>query len=205
MRKIFLLLTALTILGVSNAQSQTANVPSAGNKAILFNFTGLGTISLTNYVAQYGIGMKYFMSDAMALRGMLLFGYQDQITNGTPGFKDATLITTNLGLGGALEYHLPVSSKVSPYLGVGAFFMTGITTSTPSVPVGATATSNKSTSTTVGAAGLLGVEYFFNQNISLGAEYQLGLAINNNTPNPPGPEVISIGIQTFGLTLGVYF
>lgn len=191
----------VTAIASSVAGAQTLNVASAGDKAVLFNFTGLSTLNLGAYDG--GIGGKYFIRDGVAVRGMLLFGVDNTTTKGAAGMTDAKDNKFALGLEGGLEYHLPLSSRVSPYAGGGIYFMTSAETRTLTVPIGAAAISTKNTSTTFGLGGIAGVEYFFNSNISLAAEYQLGLALSN-TSNP-GTRELSIGFQTAGLTFAVYF
>jgi opacity protein-like surface antigen len=198
MRKVSILLSALVLLSVSSAQSQTTFTgPSQGSKAILFNFQGLSTLNLNDYPAQYGIGGKYFISKEMAIRAMLLFGMNNQTTKTTPEQTDNSL---TFGIGGALEYHLPLSASVSPYVGGGLAFSSS--TNKTNAGFGEA----KSTSTTFQLGALAGVEYFFNQSLSLGAEYQLGIISTSNSPfGGPKTSDFSFGIQTFGLTMSVYF
>lgn len=199
-RYAFIFAAALFIV-VPSSQAQTLKVASAGDKALLFNFSGLSTLNLGAY--QGGIGGKYFLSDGMALRGMLLFGMDNNTTKGTAGFTDATDNTLSFGIGGGLEYHLPVSSSVSPYLGGVLQFITSSNTVTPSVFTGGTATSTKTSQTNFGIGGVAGVEYFFNKNISLSAEYQFGISFANQTN--PDMNTLQLGFQTAGLTFAVYF
>jgi len=203
-RSIIFMLSTLILSTVSSAQSQPAKTISQGNKAILFNFTGLSTIALTGY--QGGIGAKYFLSDEMAVRAMLDFGLNNTTTKGTAGFKDATNDITAFGIGGGLEYHLPISTSVSPYLGGVVSFITNNQTITPTVPNGVSATQNKITTTTFGLGAIAGVEYFFNQNLSLGAEYQFGFSTaSSSSTGTQDQSTLQLGFQTVGLTLGVYF
>ncbi len=183
------------------AEAQTQNVTAAGNKAVLFNFTGLSNLNLGGY--EGGIGGKYYISDGVAVRGMLNFMVDNNTTKGAANFTDATDNRFAFGLGAGLEYHLPLASKVSPYVGGLVSFTTSARTITPSVFTGNTANSTKTTSTIFGLGGIAGVEYFFNRNISLAAEYQFGLNYNSSTN--PGTDELSVGFQTAGLTLAVYF
>lgn len=203
MRRSLILLSAMTLFAASAAQSQI-KAPTEGSKALLFNFSGLSNLGLGMY--QGGIGGKYFLSDAMAVRALLMFGINNQTVNGNTGFTDQTTDALNFGIGGALEYHLPISSNVSPYVGGGVTFTTGTVTSTPSVPSGTAATQFKNTNTSFGIAAIGGIEYFFNQNISLGAEYQFGLTTTSNSQTgTQGSSALGLGFQTFGLTMAVYF
>jgi opacity protein-like surface antigen len=189
------------MLAVPIAGAQPLKVASAGDKALLFNFSGLGTLNLGEY--QGGVGGKYFLSDGMAVRGMLLLGVNNITNKGSAGFTDATDNTFSFGLGGGLEYHLPLASSVSPYLGGAISFTTSSEKYTPSVFTGGTATTSKTSATSFGIGAIGGVEYFFNQNISLSAEYQFGLSVVSKT-NPDVSQMM-LGFQTAGLTFAVYF
>ncbi len=201
MFRYFAVLAIVLCLAIPSANAQPSNAASAGNKALLFNFSGLGTLNLGEY--QGGIGGKYFLSNGTAVRGMLLFGIDNQTNKGAAGFTDATDNKFSFGLGGGLEYHMPLASSVSPYLGGGLFFTTSSETYTPSVFVGGTATSTKTSQTAFGLGAIGGVEYFFNSNISLSAEYQFGVTFTNQTN--PDVSNFQLGFQTAGLTFAVYF
>lgn len=201
MSRLTLLVGLILVSTAPLAEAQPLKVASAGDKAVLFNFTGLSTVNLGAY--QGGIGGKYFLSDGVALRGMFLFGMDNKTTKGAAGFTDETDNTMSFGIGGGLEYHLPLASRVSPYFGGQLSVSTSSETYTPSVFTGGTASSVKSTSTSFGFGAIAGVEYFFNQNISLAAEYQLGVAFNSFS-NPNSSE-LKLGFQTAGLTFAVYF
>jgi len=200
MRKIILLLAAVTLFIFSNAESQTLNVASQGQKAVLFNFAGLSNLALNSYDGGTGmtggIGGKYFISNGLALRGLLLFSVNDQTTKTSP---ETTNNTFGFGIGAALEYHLPISSHVSPYLGGGLLYAT--TTNTQKQ-----FTEFKTTTSGFGIAGMAGVEYFFNQNISLTGEYQLGISSRTSSATESVDQsTLQVGFQTATLTLGVYF
>lgn len=157
MRRFMFLLAVIFLVGASSSQSQTMRAAAQGEKALLFNFVGLNALSLNAY--QGGIGAKYFLSDGLALRGLLLFGIDNKTVSTTP---EATDNLFTFGIGGAIEYHLPISSSVSPYVGGGLQFMT----TSETINSG----SFKTTGTTFGIGALMGVEYFFNQSLSLSAE-----------------------------------
>ncbi len=184
----------ISILAVSTtAESQTLTVAKKGDRAVLFNFVGLSTINLNGY--QGGIGGKYFISNSLALRGLLLFGMDNKTTNGTPNLTDDYL---SYGVGGGLEYHLALASSISPYVGGAFSFQNSVETTNPGA--------NRTTSTVWGVGAIGGVEYFFNQNLSLSAEYQFGLTSTNINPafGPKNTE-FQLGFQTVELTLAAYF
>ncbi len=193
MRRLTVLLCTLFLATAAHAQSNTISVAQKGEKAVLFNFSGLSNLNLGAY--EGGFGGKYFISDGVAVRGMLMFGINNQTTNTNPKFTDNTL---SFGIAAALEYHLPLFSQVSPYFGGGIFFNSTGETRNPG--------SSKTTNSSFGVGALGGVEYFFNQNLSLAAEYQFGFTSSTNTTSgSPNTSEFQLGFQTAGLTLGVYF
>ncbi|MGO9480670.1 MAG: outer membrane protein [Candidatus Kryptoniota bacterium] len=205
MRKLTILLPVLMLLAYSTVQSQTIIAPTSGSKALLFNFSGLSDLGANAYMG--GIGGKIFLSDNLALRAMLQFGLSDStIKSEVPNTTNATDDITTFGIEAALEYHFPISSRVSPYVGGGAYFNVYSETQTGSVPTGEAATSITDSYSTFGLGAILGVEYFFNQNISLGAEYQFGIStLSTSYAGSSGNSGFNLGFQTAGLTLGVYF
>lgn len=193
MRKTIIVLLVITFSTALTSRAQTLNVAQQGDKAVLFNFVGLSNLGLNGYNG--GIGGKYFISDGMAVRGMLLLGIDNSTTNSTPQFSTDRL---DFGIQGGLEYHLPLASRISPYVGGILSFESNATTTNPG------ANKNSSTSFRLGAIG--GIEYFFNSNISLSAEYQFGFtSTNNTTSGAPGNDQFQLGFQTAGLTLAAYF
>ncbi len=194
MHRSIILLSLLTLFAVSGVVSQTLKPPSGGNKALLFNFVGLSTISLDAY--QGGIGGKYFLSDALALRAMLQLSVNDQTAKTTPQETNNTL---GFGIGGALEYHLPLSSSVSPYLGGGLSVSMATNKQNQYAET-------KTTDLAIGVGVLAGVEYFFNQNLSLAGEYQFGFSASSTTQTGSADRsTLQLGFQTAGLTLAAYF
>ena len=131
----------------------------------------------------------------MAIRAMLLFGIDDKTTSGTPQFTDNSL---SFGIGGGLEYHLPLATNISPYFGGVLSLQSSAETTNPGA--------NKTSTTTFGLGAIGGVEYFFNQNLSLGAEYQFGITSSSSTTSgSPDHSELQFGFQTAGLTLAAYF
>ncbi len=187
---VMLITTFATSLGAS---AQSLNVAQQGNKAVLFNFSGLSNLGLNEYNG--GIGGKYFISDGLAVRGMLLFAINNSTTNSTPQVSSNSLA---FGLQGGLEYHLPLASMISPYVGGVVSFQTSALTRDPG--------GIKTGTTAFGLGAIGGVEYFFNNNLSLSGEYQFGFTSTNDTANGSAAgNSLQLGFQTAGLTLAVYF
>jgi hypothetical protein len=102
-----------------------------------------------------GAGLKYWIADKMAIRGVLDFSYQHN--------KNTDATTTFFGVSGAFEYHF-VTGRVSPYAGglVGVLIQGG-DTSDLSLLLG----------------GLFGVEMRVMDSLGLFAEYSLSLFTND--------------------------
>jgi opacity protein-like surface antigen len=196
MRKLIVILPVLALLAFSNAYSQAVSAaPSQGGKALLFEFSGLSNLGANAY--EGGIGGKYFLSDQTALRVMLLFGMSNHNNASGNGTKDDSV---QFGLSAGLEYHFPISTSVSPYVGGGIYAASGDIKNSNFHGV------TKGTYTTLGVGVAAGVEYFFNKNISLAGEYQFGLSATNSTgTGVPSQQDLTLGFQTADLTLGVYF
>ncbi len=100
-------LACLVALG-AGAQGKGA---TGGKLGIVFNVPNLlldvDNASLDGVSA--GLGLKYWLGQKAAIRGVLEFNYNSDST------PPATS-TTAFGLSGAFEYHL-VKAKVSPYVG----------------------------------------------------------------------------------------
>lgn len=129
---------------------------------LIVNFTGLANLLITEHddgkqsgpagEPTGGLGMKLWIGDKSAVRGLLDFRYQN-----LGGTSD-----TWFGLSGAYEYHL-LQRRVSPYLGL----LAGLAVQT-------------GTATDLGLyfGALLGAEFELVENLSLFGEYSLLVDIN---------------------------
>ncbi len=226
-----LLTIALLVVSASlsmRAQEIFPNL-SEGSKAVLFNFSGLSFLGAGAY--EGGFGAKYYISDNTALRGALQFtlASQDIPANPLPGqaSADGSASANEFGAMVAIEWHLS-KSRVSPYIGAGVSFSTASTEYKNPVVGAATQTTIKNdiggqnvngvayaAGTTIGLAGILGVEVFLMKEVSLAAEYRLGfystsqkdeeVTAGNTTVTTKGGSGSTIGISNDGiLTLAVY-
>jgi hypothetical protein len=125
---------------------------------LIVNFAGLANAALFGEYddgIQGGMGMKLWLGEKSAVRGLIDFLYDNQ---------DGTA-TTNFGVSGAYEYHL-LQRRISPYLGA----LAGI-----AIETGAT------NDLGVYFGGLMGAEFELVENINLFGEY--GLIVNINEPD----------------------
>jgi opacity protein-like surface antigen len=217
MKKVAILFTILIIVGSISFGQDIAPGPSAGSKGMLFSFSGLANLGAGKY--EGGFGAKLYLSDYMAVRGMVQFALSSTKTPAGSGVGQADGSTSDntFGLGGAIELHL-TKSRISPYFGGGIIFSTRSTESkAPGTALYQTTYKNTNGSTSIGIGALLGIEYYVTNGVSLSAEYQLGFISTSekdeeiSTPNTPkvtnkGGSSSSIGISNSGLlTLAIYF
>jgi opacity protein-like surface antigen len=204
------------MMAVSFAAAQDFMTSVApGSKAMLFELNGLDNLGAGDF--EGGIGGKYYLSNAMAIRASLQFGMfsQDEPSNADASAVppetgiDGEYSATQLGIAAAVEYHL-LTGRVSPYVGGGVgFSMTSTddkyadvgTAANPPVSVevkndedgymGQGVFNGIYAGTDIIFGGLAGVEFFITKEISLSAEYQLAYTIHSS----PDMEVI-IGQNT---------
>jgi hypothetical protein len=227
---VFAIIPASTSFAASDFTA--ANV--AGSKAILFSFSGLSVLAANAYDVKdvgAGIGAKYYLTDPLALRASLIFATASQnvpaqASPGTDGSNSGTMF----GLTAGAEYHL-LKGRVSPFVGGALGFSTTSTTKKSMVAGTGPQTTIENDATTpplslggytftpglaFQVAGIGGIEFFITQDISLGAEYQLGLFMNSpsdtkattppNTVTAKNGATTAFGIHGAGmLTLAVYF
>jgi opacity protein-like surface antigen len=207
---------------IALADDTEANGPfiTAGQVDFLFNFNGFNAGTFL----QNGVGVKFFISDAVAIRGALQFATVSETIPyegdgaGVNGSESATL----MGITGGLEYHF-TQTRISPYIGGEVNFNRTSTSftdaaantagqTTTSDPVTVPVQINDSTwygGLTLGVGGMAGVEFFIAKGVSLGVEYRLGWVLNSmfnqTSPNVPAPGNISrFDISSGGgLTLGI--
>lgn len=144
---------------LANAQD---SIRQEGDKSISFSFDGFAVESY-----KLGIGGKYWARNNIAYTGSINFGkskVEDSTNNSgtiTSERNESDYYAISLGV----ERHINNSTKVSPYIGGEVQY-----SETKLTPFQALDTKQK----TYGVNALLGVEYYFNQEISLGAEYSFG-------------------------------
>ena len=91
MKKVAILITVIILMGsmsfgqdITPAPSAEPSVgPSAGRVGVLFQFDGLSTLRANSY-ATNGFGAKLFLSDYMAVRGMVQFSLSSTKTPANP-------------------------------------------------------------------------------------------------------------------------
>jgi hypothetical protein len=210
---------------VSTASAQSVTPANgAGSKALLFNWSGLSQLGANNYTGTGtgGVGAKYYLSPALALRGGVQFGYNKTIIAANPPTGQTGLDGSNssltIGANSGIEFHL-LPGRVSPYVG-GALNISSINTEVKNVVnvTGGVQTTTKNgggAGLVLGVGGVLGVEFFLTNEISLGAEYLLGFGMTSfydtevtggaATPPVKNGSRYGINVNTQAVTLAIHF
>jgi outer membrane protein W len=222
-KKIALILVLVTC--ISFAQKDHDPFMYSGSKAVLFSFSGLSILGANNFDG--GAGIKFFITQPMALRFGLQVNVAGTTTPANPGTGetgiDGSTSSTSFGAEAALEYHL-TTSRLTPYFGGGIGFMTTSNESKPAVTgtgtlYQVTIKDNAGAGLTLNFFALMGVEYFIVNEVSLAAEYRLGYNLLSpsdmvvSSSNPAVTSRTTKGISNHSLylnstgvlTLAVYF
>lgn len=216
-------LTALFVLFFLVANISTF-AQRTGDKALLFQFSGLSFLGANEFDG--GIGGKMFLNNKMAIRGVVKFAMKSETDpwNGVAAGNDGEISASKIGLGAAFEYHL-AHDKVCPYFGGGFEFTTSSTERKVKYANGTqqNVIVNRTlgelgieAGTQLGVFGMLGAEFFIFDNVSLGAEYRLGLSsmARSDEENTAGGVTVktklgsksSFDVSSQGaFTLAIYF
>lgn len=221
-KTLVILLVVFSFAANIYAQDAVKPAPAAGTAGLLFTFSGLSNLGAGNF--EGGFGGKYFFTKNLAVRGILNFTSASQTDpSGMDGVADDEYTATVIGVGAALEYHFGYK-RVSPYLGGGVGFRTA---STEFSEEGRTIKNNSnglnvngttfSAGTALEVFGLMGVEFFLFDELSLAAEYRLGFESFSaadqeveqegfDTITTEGGSGSNFSLQSQGfLTLAIYF
>jgi hypothetical protein len=169
-------------------------VTKAGSKAVLF---GAQYAGLQPYEGAYGVGLKYYMAEGLALRPVLLFNYRTETVTTPPDTMPPTYNITyeddkdkyfDFGLELGLEKSLLAQGPVSVFAGGVAGFSMGTHKNTygwtRNYTDGDVHSYRRETeygnATAFKVAGLVGFEYFFSKSISISGEYRLGYSMSKS-------------------------
>jgi outer membrane protein W len=192
MKKLIFSLAAIAIGTLAYAQK-----PAAGDKTIETTLD----LNFGNPGITYGspeLRFRYFSSESMAFRLRLNLGSSSSTVKEN---NDSTEIKTSsgfeLGLSPGVEFHLPGTTKLSPYFGaqLPISFGTGATieTTEKDPTLGNTTTTGGSVFG-IGLNLVIGADYYITDGIYVGAETGLGLF--NMTSIGEGSTKITIGGTT---------
>ncbi len=108
----FIILALVFTISVSaQDKSENSPLPKAGSFGIIFNFEGIPIdIGAYDDGMRTGVGIKFCITDAIRIRGLIAASVVAQGTGNDP--------ETSLNIGAAVEYHFK-PDVVSPYAGAG--------------------------------------------------------------------------------------
>jgi hypothetical protein len=227
-RLVSLLLVLFLIAGVTYAGDA---LTSKGDKALLFQFSGLSNLGATAYgsatknipiqdytynFTMYGLGMKYYFADDFAGTGALLFGMNSTTTKAAvAGDADTKDSKMGFGLDLGLKSNMMKSGPFVAFIGGGINFVFFSGTYEPQAYDPTKNDKYEGSAIDFGLNGLVGFEYFIYDRISLGAEYRLGFTTSSGSIDytPAGgtttkhdlPSEINIGFSTVSFTLAAYW
>ncbi|MCA0445129.1 MAG: outer membrane beta-barrel protein [Bacteroidetes bacterium] len=138
-------------------------------KGLLFKFDGLANLGLNSFSG--GAGLKYKIGEEAWLRHIVSLSANRANPHGTKGVEGKNSNYT-LQLSSDFIMDMYKRDKLKPYYGAGIDLMVGNSYNLSENPMNKY-TSN-SNSYSAGITGLIGIEYFVKDYISLSAEYNLG-------------------------------
>jgi hypothetical protein len=163
-------------------------ITKAGSAAMIFELSGIGTFGIGGPgilgFPSSAVGMKYFMSDGMAL--FVLAGFNT--TSGSPTNPDsmsAKPSTTTLGIAAGIQDHFRPLNSTSPYVGGMVSFASGPISGSPSDNGASGNLDEKTSSSTFGVQALAGFDWYFTNGLCLGGEVSLGFASTSNSVTGP--------------------
>jgi opacity protein-like surface antigen len=167
---------ALLIAAVAGT-SAWAQKTKAGDKAWLFTLSGLSDLGVGGYNG--GLGLLYYLNDDLGLTVGLGFSTSSTTTKApTGGGEDETKSSLELTLSPGVRFNIASSGPVVGYAGVGV--LVGISSETTENPKDIQAKKVEISSTSIGAGVTVGAEWFAWSNVSLGASYSAGCALDHN-------------------------
>lgn len=216
-----LILMSLIFLLVNSCLANDSTIVRKGKWGVSLSASGLSNLGIGLY--QGGIGIKHWRSNDVAWKARVGFGLTDTFYPAQfQGMTDAKIKQANFSLSLGSEFHFAQTSKFSPYFYTGVGVSTSVTTYYYSVnitnPSPGTITKKRTTTTSLGLDGAIGLEYLFNKHLSLATEYQVSLSYQfyrekwtvspGSGPTHPithDSDTFNIGTRTSSLILTVYF
>lgn len=177
MKKIFLLAAAALLIG-STANAQDVFKQQGGEQNIEFLFAPLGG----SPIGINGVKYRKFTSATTAWRATVFLGFNsatDIMLGGDDGTTELKMNMSefNIQIAPGIERHFPGTDRLSPYYGAEALIGFMNTREKEEFLVGDDIEEGtvKNGSLTLGANAICGVDYYFHDNIYIGAELGFGL------------------------------
>ena len=174
MKRILLSLILLFVFSsITDAISQTPEIAyraGEGDCSLLFNLKGLSDLTASDFNG--GLGFQYYFKKHTAFRFSIGMNYDKTITsnNNTDSSYNSINETFGLTMAPVLRFNFASSSNILAYSGICGLINISNTKLSGSDPYGEIIWEKR---TTLGLGALMGAEWFFAQNISISAEYQI--------------------------------
>lgn len=177
MKKYLLMAVAALLIG-STANAQDVFKQQGGEQNIEFLFAPLGG----SPIGINGIKYRKFTSATTAFRATVFLGFTSETDIMLADDADQTELKMNMSefnisIAPGIERHFPGTDRLSPYYGAEALIGFSNMRQKDEVLVGEDVEENttKDGSLTLGANAICGVDYYFHDNIYIGAELGFGL------------------------------
>jgi opacity protein-like surface antigen len=204
MRNFLAVILVLFTASVAHAQSvgdQPAMAIKAGSAALMFDMGGLFTSAPTSFEG-IGVGGRYAVVDRLHLRGAV---GMDKVTKEMDFEGSDTTYedqASSFALEGGVDYILVRNANLLVYLG--GIFQAGFAVVDPDGQ-GYDGEDNDVSYSNYTVAALLGANWFFTQNVSLGAEYRFGLQMSTAKDDGDKATDTRLGTGSAAFQLGFWF
>lgn len=195
MKRFFGVTLGVLALLLAAGGSQAADVEqSQGTVNLVFMFDGLSNLGVDGYQGSYGVGMRYFLQDGLAIRPGATVAVSSQ-SDDSPDVTGDDPTDTWFGLSAVLEkYHDVGIASLAPWIGVGASFETAKDEERSD---GDQLPNEKYTD--FGAFVAAGFQWGFATGVTLGADYQAGVNISSyKMEDSDGETVVDVSTTEFG-------
>jgi opacity protein-like surface antigen len=209
MKKLAILVLGLLMIGTVNADAGSPVETDAGAWGWVFQFEGLSNLGVSGYGHEVGAGMRYFLQDGLALRPGVELGISSDKdkTDDTEGKLAEDKVTdTTFGVNCALEKYMTTGKAVAPYIGAKAGFSMSKEkdeTDDPDIR------DREDKTTLFGIGAIAGFQWGFTEGISLGGEYELGVAVGSrkveDTTGNTTETVLDQSLTRFGISTASLF
>lgn len=183
-----------------------------GDQALMFGLKGLSDLSAENYGT--GFGYQYYFANHFAYRFSLGFLYSEEFTEKPEGGEsDYTITYSEYSLTQGIRYNFAMSGNILAYFGGEVLFAFSkeneIGKQWESVEV-------ITRYTTYGGGLFIGAEWFAWKNVSLSAEYLLGISYSSGSTETissnfsqedehPSNTRINLGASSANFTISFFF
>lgn len=205
MKKFVILALGLLMAGAFSANAASPVSTDQGDWGWIFQFEGLSNLGVSGYGHEVGAGMRYFLQDGLALRPGIELGISTDKDDSDPDVE-AKQTETSLGVNCALEKYMATGKSVAPYIGAKA----GFSLFKEKDETDGDEIEDKTNLFGIGA--IAGFQWGFSEGLSLGGEYELGVAfgsrkveetIDGETTTLQDRSLTQFGVSTASLFVSV--